>query len=99
MKTFLIFCLFTALAMSCNQPSQQIIAASKNDSRKLDRTVLPIKEPTPQTYTELDARNATPPQPFEVKAPLGAPNVVIVLLDDIGFGAASTFGGPCNMPT
>jgi arylsulfatase A-like enzyme len=34
-----------------------------------------------------------------VKAPEGAPNVVIVLLDDIGFGHAGTFGGPINMPT
>ncbi|MGE5807358.1 MAG: hypothetical protein ACM34M_16300, partial [Ignavibacteria bacterium] len=35
---------------------------------KLDRTVLPIKEPTPPTYTELDARDATAPPRFEVKA-------------------------------
>jgi arylsulfatase A-like enzyme len=34
-----------------------------------------------------------------VKAPAGAPNVVIVLIDDIGFGASSAFGGPINMPT
>lgn len=31
--------------------------------------------------------------------PAGAPNVVIVLLDDVGFGASSTFGGPCRTPT
>jgi arylsulfatase len=31
--------------------------------------------------------------------PEGAPNVLIVLLDDVGFGAASTFGGPCRTPT
>lgn len=33
-----------------------------------------------------------------VRAPAGAPNVVIVLLDDVGFGAASTFGGPAVTP-
>ena len=32
------------------------------------------------------------------RAPTGAPNVVIVLLDDVGFGAASTFGGPIETP-
>lgn len=32
-------------------------------------------------------------------APAGAPNVVIVLLDDVGFGAASTFGGEAQTPT
>lgn len=65
----------------------------------MDRTHLPIKEPTPATYTELDARNATPPPRFVVKPPEGAPNVVIVLIDDIGFGGSSTFGGPIYTPT
>ena len=49
--------------------------------------------------TELDARNAKAPKRFEVKAPENAPNVVIVLIDDIGFGHSSAFGGPINMPT
>ena len=40
----------------------------------------------------------TPPH-FEVKAPAGAPNVVIILVDDVGFGATSTFGGPIATPT
>lgn len=65
----------------------------------LDRTVLPIQEPKPPLYTELDARNATPPPRFEVKAPEGAPNVLIVLIDDMGFGQSSAFGGPIHMPT
>ncbi len=65
----------------------------------LDRTVLPIPEPVPSTYTELDARNAEQPSRFQVKAPQGAPNVVIVLIDDIGFGGPSTFGGPIQTPT
>jgi len=65
----------------------------------LDRTVLPIREPAPPTYTELDARTATPPRRFSVTTPAGAPNVVIVLIDDIGFGHGSAFGGPIRMPT
>jgi arylsulfatase A-like enzyme len=65
----------------------------------LDRTVLPIPEPARPFYTELDARDATPPPRFEVKAPAGAPNVVIILIDDVGFGASETFGGPVPMPT
>ncbi len=64
-----------------------------------DRTVLPIQGPTPPTVTTLDARDATAPPRFEVKAPTGAPNVVIVLIDDIGFGHSSAFGGPIQMPT
>src|SRR4026209_157787 len=66
---------------------------------KLDRTVPPIQEPKRATYTELDARRPKPPARFDVKAPRGAPNVVIVLIDDIGFGGPSTFGGPIRTPT
>ncbi|MFN9877619.1 MAG: sulfatase-like hydrolase/transferase, partial [Planctomycetota bacterium] len=65
----------------------------------MDRTVLPIHEPPRPSYRELDAREAKAPPRFEVKAPKAAPNVVIVLIDDIGFGHSSAFGGPCAMPT
>ncbi len=64
-----------------------------------DRTVLPVHPPDVPKSTVLDARNATPPDRFEVKAPSGAPNVLIILVDDFGFGQSSTFGGPIAMPT
>ncbi len=64
-----------------------------------DRTVLPIPEPSIPPITELDVRNAKAPPRFEVKAPSGAPNVLIVLIDDMGFGQSSAFGGPIHMPT
>jgi arylsulfatase A-like enzyme len=65
----------------------------------LDRTVLPIPEPKRPLYTELDVRDATPPPRFEVKAPEGAPNVLVVLVDDLGFAGTSLFGGPVGTPT
>src|SRR5277367_1250192 len=68
-------------------------------AQAIDRSVLPIPDPSYPPITELDARNATPPPRFELKAPPGAPNVLIILLDDMGFGQPSTFGGPVNMPT
>jgi arylsulfatase A-like enzyme len=34
-----------------------------------------------------------------VQSPAGAPNVLVVLLDDVGFGASSAFGGPISTPT
>jgi len=68
-------------------------------AQQIDRTVLPVREPTYPESTVLDARDAKPPPRFEVKAPAKAPNVVIVLLDDVGFAASSAFGGPVNMPT
>jgi arylsulfatase len=74
-------------------------AAVQGANDPLDRTVLPIPIPPPPTITELDARNVKPPARFEVKAPAGAPNVLIVLIDDMGFGQSSAFGGPIQMPT
>jgi len=75
------------------------LVAAGQATGKLDRTVLPIPEPKRPLYTELDARNVKAPPRFQVKAPAGAPNVVIVLIDDMGFGVPSTFGGPVGMPT
>ena len=89
------------LATACSRPasSPPATASATPTPGALDRTVLPIHEPPVAQYKELDARNATAPARFEVKAPDRAPNVVVVLIDDIGFGASSSFGGPINMPT
>ena len=64
-----------------------------------DRTVLPIHEPKVARSAIVDVRKATAPPRFQVKAPDGAPNVLIVLVDDMGFGQSSAFGGPLNMRT
>ncbi|WP_455371082.1 sulfatase-like hydrolase/transferase, partial [Petrachloros mirabilis] len=72
---------------------------SADAADKLDRTVLPIPEPKPPVYTALDAREVKPPPRFEVKAPAGAPNVLLIMIDDMGFGMSSAFGGPIHMPT
>src|SRR5207344_983526 len=86
---------FAALA-GCRQAPGP---ATSVGSGQLDRRVLPIPEPKVADITEMDARKATAPPRFEVKAPKGAPNVVIVLIDDMGFGQPSTFGGAIAMPT
>jgi arylsulfatase A-like enzyme len=88
------------LMASCNQPAKEGSSPGPVPADgEMDRTVLPIKEPARQTYTELDAANVKPPARFEVKAPKGAPNVIVILIDDIGFGASDAFGGPIHMPT
>jgi arylsulfatase len=43
-------------------------------------------------------KDSTPNYPAPVKAPKGSPNVLVVLLDDVGFGMCSTFGGPVPTP-
>jgi arylsulfatase A-like enzyme len=79
---------------ACGQEAAQAKVATPTD-----RTVLPIPEPQYPHSTVFNARNATPPPRFEVKAPSNAPNVLIVLIDDMGFGQSSAFGGPIHMPT
>ena len=81
-----------ALMMGCDGS-----AVAQSDA--LDRTSLPIQPPVAAPVTELDARNVTPPPPFNIMPPEGAPNVVIVLIDDIGFGATEPFGGAIETPT
>ena len=84
----------TSLALSI------LSAATAMAQPALDRTTLPIHEPSYPHSAIVDVRNAPPPPPrFEVKAPAGAPNVLIVLIDDMGFGQSGAFGGPLNMPT
>ncbi|HEY2790873.1 MAG TPA: arylsulfatase [Micromonosporaceae bacterium] len=66
------------------------------------RAVLPIVDeaaaPGVTTYDAKDP-NTTYPPITPLRPPAGAPNVLIVLLDDVGFGASSAFGGPCATPT
>ena len=50
------------------------------------------------TYDAKDPDSKFPPIE-QLRPPKGAPNVLIVLIDDVGFGASSTFGGPCQTPT
>ncbi|MDD2769328.1 MAG: arylsulfatase [Methylococcus sp.] len=82
-----------AAVLSCS------MALSGYAAEKIDRSALPIAEPKHPPIKELDVRRAKAPPRFETKAPAGAPNVVIVLLDDFGFGQASPFGGAIEMPT
>jgi arylsulfatase A-like enzyme len=69
-------------------------------ARDVDRTVLPIPDVPYAGELPFDAKDpaATFPPIQELRPPAGAPNVLVILLDDVGFGAASTFGGPCETP-
>lgn len=76
-----------------------VVCVQGQAEQKMDRTILPIQPPKHEPITELDARKAKAPVSFSVKAPEGAPNVVVVLIDDIGFGATEPFGGAISTPT
>jgi arylsulfatase len=68
---------------------------------EIQRSVLPIPDRAFDGELPLDAKdpNAKFPPIEPLRPPAGAPNVLIVLLDDVGFGASSAFGGPCATPT
>ena len=64
------------------------------------RSVLPIPDrPSPglTTYDAKDPDTSYPPI-TPLRPPEGAPNVLVILIDDVGFGASSAFGGPCATP-
>ena len=75
------------------------VALASTHVQAQNRTSLPIPAPERPTYTELDVRTTKAPKGYAgVSAPKDAPNIVLILVDDIGYGAASPFGGPIRMP-
>jgi arylsulfatase A-like enzyme len=72
-----------------------------SERSQMQREVLPIPDVTPVGLTTYDAKDPDTAYPpiRELRPPDGAPNVLIVLIDDCGFGASSAFGGPVAAPT
>ena len=62
----------------------------------IQRSVLPIPDRRPVTLTTYDAKDTDTKFPpiRQLRPPEGAPNVLVILLGDVGFGASSAFGGP-----
>ena len=64
------------------------------------RTTLPIPDAARTgliTYDAKDPDTKFPPI-AQLRPPKGAPNILVILIDDVGFGASSAFGGPCHTP-
>jgi hypothetical protein len=70
-------------------------------NKPINRSILPIPDRQYVGLTTYDAKDPdTKFPPIEpLRPPQGAPNVLIILLDDVGFAASSTFGGPISTPT
>jgi arylsulfatase len=64
-----------------------------------DGNVLPKPVPAFAGKIGRTLKDSTPDFPKGVEAPEGAPNILLILTDDVGFGATSTFGGPIQTPT
>ena len=65
----------------------------------MSQEVLPKPEPPFNGKIGRTVKDSTPDFPKGLEAPKGAPNVLLIMTDDVGFGASSTFGGPIQTPT
>jgi arylsulfatase A-like enzyme len=70
-------------------------------SDKVQRAILPIPDSHHVGLTTYDAKDPDTKFPpiRDLRPPKGAPNVLVVLIDDVGYGTSSVFGGPCHTPT
>jgi arylsulfatase A-like enzyme len=58
----------------------------------------PKVDPPFAGHVDIDVRKSTPSWPKPLTAQQGAPNIVLILIDDVGFSTTSTFGGPVDTP-
>jgi len=76
-----------------------LLTTGAHAADKPDRTVLPVPAPTFHGKIGTTIQDSEPDFPQQIQAPLGAPNVLIIILDDVGFGHAGAFGGAVPTPT
>jgi arylsulfatase A-like enzyme len=75
-----------------------LVASAQCFAMEPDRSKLPIPDPAFKGKVGETYKDSTPDYPQPVKAPAAAPNVLLILLDDVGFGMTSAFGGPVPTP-
>ena len=80
--------------------SAQNNGQSNEGSAPVRRDILPIPDVAHVGLTTYDAKDPDTSYPpiKDVRPPATAPNVLVILIDDVGFGASSAFGGPCQTP-
>ncbi|MGE0666504.1 MAG: sulfatase-like hydrolase/transferase [Sphingomonadales bacterium] len=93
------------LRHGCSRIALRIAATAATASMVLQpvaatsQSVLPAPEAPPQKFVgRTVAESGTPSWPAQRQAPRGAPNVLLILTDDVGFASTSTFGGPVPTP-
>jgi len=102
-NSLLLVGVFMMLFVGCNQPDQKTstteATTASTKAGELDRTILPFPDPGFSGTIDSNAVDSKPDFPVMPAAPKGAPNVILILTDDVGYGASSTFGGPIETPT
>ena len=94
--------MMVAFLLECTANSGGLSGALAQDARAhavaADGSQLPRPDPAFEGKIGETYKDSTPSFPQPVKAAKGSPNVLLVLLDDVGFGMCSTFGGPVPTP-
>ncbi|TWT61680.1 arylsulfatase [Rubinisphaera italica] len=86
---FLLIASFTGYAANAQESPPK-----RHDSG----TAIPLADPAFKGVVRQTFNDSTADYPQPIRAPEGAPNVLLVILDDVGFGMCSTFGGPVPTP-
>src|SRR6516164_1132513 len=76
-----------------------VVMSSVSEVPLAAQDTLPRPEPPFKGHIGRTAKDSVPDFPKEVQPPKGAPNILLILTDDVGYGASSTFGGPISTPT
>lgn len=92
MKRFWNFVTFGVLALSLSSCSTRKSSTAGNEQ------ALPVPDPRFRGVISSDPAKAVAAWPDDIKAPKDAPNVVLILVDDVGFSTTSAFGGPIQTP-
>jgi hypothetical protein len=89
-----------SLALPAMAGGREAQAATAAKAAELDRTVLPVSRPAFAGKIGENYKDSTPDWSpvLPVQAPEGAPNVLIVVLDDVGYGHLGCYGGPIETP-
>jgi len=95
MKTKLV----SIAALICAVVMLAAVKAPAQEKTEFNRNILPIPEQPFGGKIGRTIQDSVKDFPKMIEAPKGAPNVLIILTDDVGFGASSTFGGPIPTPT
>ncbi|MFN7733113.1 MAG: arylsulfatase [Pirellula sp.] len=98
LAAFAVAGLGSRLAPHCHAQSTQVQMAESAFGAPVTPTVLPRPVDPFHGKIHLRAKDSVSDFPQPLQAPEGAPNILLVLLDDVGFGATSVFGGPCQTP-
>jgi arylsulfatase len=86
------------LACFCFASDRATAQIGKGSAPAVDGLQLPKPDPAFSGKIGTTYKDSTPNYPQPVQSPKGSPNVLLILLDDVGFGMSSTFGGPVPTP-